>query len=146
MKTKKGDFIEIDFVGKLKEENIIFDLTDAKVAKENNIYHDDHPYKPIIICLGKKDVIKGLDDFLLDKEADKEYEIEIKPEDAFGKKQQELIKLVPTSVFTKQNIQPFPGLQVNLNNIPAIIKTVSGGRTLVDFNHPLSGKTLAYKI
>ena len=145
-KTKKGDFIEIDYTGIIKEENMIFDVTDEKIAKQNNIYHKEHTYRPITICLGKKDVVNGLDNFLIDKEINKEYELEIQPEDAFGKKQQELIKLLPTSVFTKQNIQPYPGLQVNLNNLIAIIKTVSGGRTLVDFNHPLAGKTLFYRI
>ncbi len=146
MKTKSGDFIEIDYTGKLKEENMIFDVTNEDTAKQNNLYHEDHVYKPIIICLGKKDVVKGLDNFLIDKEQNKEYELEIQPEDAFGKKHQELIKLLPTSAFTKQNIQPYPGLQVNLNNLTAVIKTVSGGRTLVDFNHPLAGKTLIYKV
>ncbi len=146
MKTKLGDFIEIDYTGKLKEENIIFDVTNEDTAKQNNLYHENHVYKPIIICLGKKDMVKGLDNFLVDKEQNKEYELEVQPEDAFGKKHQELIKLLPISAFTKQNIQPYPGLQVNLNNLTAIVKTVSGGRTLVDFNHPLAGKTLIYKV
>ena len=146
MKTKLGDFIEIDYTGKLKEENIIFDVTNEGTAKQNNLYHENHVYKPIIICLGKKDMVKGLDNFLVDKEQNKEYELEVQPEDAFGKKHQELIKLLPASAFTKQNIQPYPGLQVNLNNLTAIVKTVSGGRTLVDFNHPLAGKTLIYKV
>ena len=146
MKTKLGDFIEIDYTGKLKEENIIFDVTNEDTAKQNNLYHENHVYKPIIICLGKKDMVKGLDNFLVDKEQNKEYELEVQPEDAFGKKHQELIKLLPASAFTKQNIQPYPGLQVNLNNLTAIVKTVSGGRTLVDFNHPLAGKTLIYKV
>ena len=39
-----------------------------------------------------------------------------------------------------------PGLQVNIDGIFGIIKTVSGGRTLVDFNHPLSGKELSYDV
>lgn len=146
MKTKSGDFIEIDYTGKLKEENVIFDVTNEDTAKQNNLYHEDHIYKPIIICLGKKDMVKGLDNFLVDKEQNKEYELEVQPEDAFGKKHQELIKLLPTSTFTKQNIQPYSGLQVNLNNLTATVKTVSGGRTLVDFNHPLAGKTLVYKV
>jgi hypothetical protein len=38
-----------------------------------------------------------------------------------------------------------PGLQVNIDGKVGVIKTVSGGRTLVDFNHPLSGKELSYE-
>ncbi len=145
MKIKKGDFIEIDYVGKIKEENKIFDLTDEKTAKENKIYDKDHRYKPIIICLGYNDIIKGLDEELTDKELGK-YEIEIKSEKAFGRKTYELIKLVPNSVFNHENIRPFPGLQVNIEGLIGIIRSVSGGRSLVDFNHPLAGKDLVYSV
>jgi len=39
-----------------------------------------------------------------------------------------------------------PGMQLNIDGMVGTIKTVSGGRTLVDFNHPLAGKELLYKI
>jgi len=35
--VSKKDFIEIEYTGKLKEENVIFDTTDEKVAKENKL-------------------------------------------------------------------------------------------------------------
>ena len=49
-------------------------------------------------------------------------------------------------MFRKQNINAVPGLQVNLDGIIGTIKTVTGGRTLVDFNHPLSGKKVIYEL
>ena len=145
MELKKGDFIEIDYVGKIKEENKIFDLTDEEVAKKNNIYDKNHKYKPIIICLGYHDIIKGLDEELINKDLGK-YNIEINADKAFGKKTYELIKLVPNSVFNKEDIKPFPGLHVNIDGIIGIVRSVSGGRSLVDFNHPLAGKDLIYEI
>ncbi len=96
-------------------------------------------------CIGEGQVVPGLDKALEEKEVGKEYEIELKPEEAFGKKDVKLIKLVPTSIFAKQKISPFPGLSVNIDGMFGIIKTVTGGRTLVDFNHPLSGKEIKYK-
>ena len=41
---------------------------------------------------------------------------------------------------------PQPGLQVDIDGQMGIVKTVSGGRTIVDFNHPLSGKELVYEV
>ena len=35
---------------------------------------------------------------------------------------------------------------MNIDGIFGIVRTVSGGRTLVDFNHPLSGKDIKYEI
>lgn len=145
MKTKVGDFIELEYLARTKDDNKIFDLTNEQFAKKNNLYQEGKTYSPIIICLGYNDIVPGLDKQLIDKELGK-YNIEVKAEEAFGKKSTELIKLVPTNIFTQQNIKPFPGLHVNLDNIYGVIRSVSGGRTIVDFNHPLAGKDLVYEI
>ena len=145
MKVKKGDFIELDFIARLKENNKIFDLTDEKIAKENNIYDKKHEYHPIIVCIGNGDVVKGLDKELEDKEVGKDYKIELKAEDAFGKKDAKLFQLVNTNKFRQENILPYPGLQVNVDNMFGIVRTVSGNRTMIDFNHPLAGKEIIYE-
>lgn len=146
MKVKKGDFITIDYVGRVKETNQIFDLTDEELAKKENIHQEGAKYKPVIVCIGEGDVVKGVDEALVNKEAGKSFKIEISPEKGFGKKDAKLIQLVNTNVFIKQNINPVPGLQVNINNMIGTIRTVTGGRTLVDFNHPLAGRDLIYEI
>ena len=146
MKTKKGDFIEIEYTAIIKEGSIVFDTTDEKTAKENKLHDKNVNYKPIVVCLGNKELVPGLDDFLVDKETDKEYEVEIRAKEAFGEKDSKLYQLVNTHKFLKQNIRPFPGLQVNIDNILGIVKSVSGGRTMVDFNHPLAGKDVIYKV
>ncbi|HJN56908.1 MAG: peptidylprolyl isomerase [Candidatus Woesearchaeota archaeon] len=142
---KKHDFIEIEYTGKLKEEDVIFDTTDADVAKKNNL-HSHSDYGPVVVCVGENQVLRGIDKGLDGKEIGKEYDVEIKPEDAFGSKDAKLIQLIPTSKFKQQKIQPMPGMQINIDNTIGIVKTVSGGRTLVDFNHPLAGKDLFYKV
>lgn len=146
MKLQKGDFVEIEYTGRLKDSNEVFDTTDEAVAKSNNLHNPKIKYGPLIICIGQRDVLKGLDDQLEGKETEKTYTLTLQPENAFGKKQAKLIQLIPTSKFTKNNIKPFPGLQVNADGMLGIIKTVSGGRTLVDFNHPFSSKEILYDL
>lgn len=143
---KEKDFIELEYTGKIKEDNLIFDTTNKETAKKNNLFDEKAEYSPIVICVGQGQIIKGLDKALVGKETQKQYTIEIKAEEAYGKKNIKLIQLISTSKFQKQNIQPMPGLQVNIDGMLGIIKTVSGGRTLVDFNHPLAGKDLVYDI
>ncbi len=145
MAIKKGDFIEIDFIGRIKETNEIFDLTSEKDAKANNIFNPKAKYCPKKICVGEGHVVKGLDEALIGKDL-KEYKIELVPEQSFGKKDPKLMKIVSTNIFTKQNIRPFPGLQVNIDNVIGTIRSVSGGRTIVDFNHPLAGRNIVYEI
>ena len=145
MAIKKGDFVEIDFVGKIKDTNEIFDLTKEEVAKEKKLYNSRFTYKPITICVGEGELIKGLDEKLIGKDKGK-CTIELKSEEGFGKKNPSLLKLVPIKIFTKENLKPFPGLNVNINGLIGTVRSVSGGRVIVDFNHPLSGKDLVFDI
>ena len=146
MKIKIKDFVEVEYTGTIKEDNLIFDTTDEQLAKDNNLFNENMAYGPVVICLGEGQVLKGLDDELISKEAEKEYTIELSAEKAFGKKDPKLIQLIPTSKFSQQKIRPMPGLQLNIDGLLGIVKTVSGGRTLVDFNHPLAGKDVVYKV
>lgn len=145
MALKNKDFIEIEYTGKVKDENIVFDTTNEKTAKENNLSDQNTEFGPIVVCLGEGMLLKGLEDELIGKDPGS-YNIDIEAEKGFGKKDPKLIKLIPTAKFKKQQIQPVPGLQLNIDGMFGTIKTVSGGRTLVDFNHPLSGKELNYDI
>lgn len=145
-KIQVKDFLELEYTGKLKEGNAIFDTTDKKVAEEAGIAEKNRVYEPTIICIGEGHLLKGLDEALQGKEVGKKYTIELKPEDAFGRKNMKLIQLVATNKFKQQGIQPMPGLQVNIDGLFGTIKSVSGGRTLVDFNHPLAGQELVYEV
>jgi FKBP-type peptidyl-prolyl cis-trans isomerase SlyD len=146
MKIKKGDFIEIDYVGRLKDSGQIFDLTKKDIAEKEKVANKSADYSPKIICVGAQDIVKGLDDFIVGKETGKSYSIELDSDNAFGKKNPKLIKMMPLSVFKKQKLNPFPGLQINIDGMLGIVRTCSGGRVLVDFNHPLSGREVVYEI
>ncbi len=145
-KINKNDFVEIDYIARIKDTSQIFDLTNEETAKKENIYNPEIKYKPIIICIGQGDIIKGLENELIGKETNKDYKIELKAENAFGIKDPKMMKLVPSNIFRKQKINPMPGLQVEVNGIFGVIKTVSSGRCIVDFNHPLSGKDISYEL
>ena len=144
--VKKEDFVEIEYTGKIKEDGTVFDTTSEKTAKENNIYNQNMRYGSVIVCLGEGHILKGLEKALEGKDIDKDYTIELAPDEGFGKKDPKMIQLIQTSKFKKQGIQPMPGLQINVDGMLGVVKTVSGGRTLVDFNNPLSGKDLVYTV
>jgi FKBP-type peptidyl-prolyl cis-trans isomerase SlyD len=142
--TKNKDFVEIEYTGRADGE--VFDTTDESLANKEDLPKNNAVYGPITICLGESHLVKGLDKELIGKETNKEYTIELSPENAFGKKKAELFKLIPRSTFLKQEINPMPGLQVNIEGVVGTVKTVSGGRVYVDFNHYLSGKDINYEV
>ena len=61
-KMKKGDFIELDFIGRIKSSNEIFDLTSEEEAKKNNLYSENYKYGSVIICIGQGQILKYIDD------------------------------------------------------------------------------------
>ncbi|MFH0752761.1 MAG: peptidylprolyl isomerase [archaeon] len=146
VKIKKGDFVKIKYVGRLKDDNYIFDLNDEEVAKKENIYNDKVEYKPFTVCVGQKDVVKGLDEALVGKEPKEKFSVELQPEDAFGKKDPKFMQLVSAKKFKEKNMRPYPGMPITINNTPGIVKTVSGGRIMVDFNHPLASREVKYDV
>lgn len=142
---KKHDFIEIEYTGKLKDSGDVFDTTKIEVAKANNLPTEKAEFGSRNICVGENQMLRGLEAELIGKEPGT-YTINLSAENAFGKKDAKLLKLIPLKVFTKENIMPMPGLQVSIDGVNGTIRTVTGGRTLVDFNHPLSGKNITYEV
>ena len=143
---KEGDFVEIDFTGKIADDATVFDTTLEEEAKKANIHDATIKYEPVRICIGEKHLIPGLDKNLTGKESGKDYAFRIPAEDGFGNKNPKLFRLIATGKFHSQKINPVPGLQVNMDGVIGTVRSVSGGRTIVDFNHPLAGKELEYKV
>ena len=139
-KTKKKDFVEIEFIGLANGE--IFDTNIKKEAEKSGMNIEE---KPLIVCIGEGMVVKGFDKELEDKELGKKYKIKLSPENAFGKRNPSLIKIIPHSIFKEKQINPVSGLMLNLDGMLAKILSVSGGRVITDFNNPLAGKDIEYE-
>jgi FKBP-type peptidyl-prolyl cis-trans isomerase 2 len=142
-KIKKRDFIEIEFTAKNLSNNEVFDTNIIEEAKKLNMNVKD--IKPFILCVGEGFVVKGFDEALEGKETDKEYTIKLQPEKAFGKRDKNLIRLIPLKMFLEQKIMPQAGMTLALDNNLVKVVSVSGGRVLVDFNNPIAGKDVEYK-
>ncbi len=139
-KINKNDFVEIEFTG--YSQGLAFDTTSKEEANKLGLEAD---VKPIIISVGNQMIINGFDNALAGKEIGKEYTINIQPKEAFGPRNPSLIRTIPLKVFVQKQINPYPGLTVQLDNYLAKILSVSGGRVIVDFNNPLAGKEIEYK-
>jgi len=144
-KIKAGDFIELDYTARIKDTEIVFDTTKESDAKKHGIHSKEAKYKPLIIKVGQGQLVPGLDAYIVDKTPGT-YKVDLEPEKAFGKKNAKLLRLVSITEFHKNQIQPMPGLEVELDNRRGIVRTVNGGRVIVDFNHPLSSKDITYDV
>ncbi|MBN1274791.1 peptidylprolyl isomerase [Candidatus Woesearchaeota archaeon] len=143
-KVKKGDFIELDYTGKVKEEGAVFDTTLKSVADEHGL-NSQKSFKPVIVCVGERHVLPGVDARLEGLSIGK-HAFDIPAEEAFGKKDAKRLQLIPNKKFREQGVNPVPGLEIDVDNQVGTVRAVSGGRVIVDFNHPLASKDLSYDV
>jgi len=141
MELKKKDFIEIEFTGRVKGGDI-FDSNIKKDLENTNLNFEP---KPFVFSLGEGMFLKGVEDHLIGKDLG-DYELDLTPENAFGKRDPKLIQLMSMKVFRDQNLNPVPGVIFNFDGRIAKVLSVSGGRIMVDFNNPVAGKEVSYKI
>jgi FKBP-type peptidyl-prolyl cis-trans isomerase 2 len=143
---KEGDFVEIDYAGKIKSTGDYFDVTSEEKAKEVGLYQQNKEFKPVTVVVGARHVIEGLDDALLEIGVGDETSIEIPAEKAFGKRDPKLITTVPLREFSKQGIMPRAGMKLDIGGSWATVKNVSSGRVTLDFNHSLASRDLVYDL
>ncbi|VVB58363.1 Putative FKBP-type peptidyl-prolyl cis-trans isomerase [Candidatus Anstonella stagnisolia] len=143
---KPGDLVRMDYTGKLARDGAVFDTTMEDVAKQGGIYSQQVPYCPKLVVFGMGRMMEGLEEMLPTLEIGKKKEILIKCEKAFGQKDKNLIRVLSLSDFRKQNVHPVVGMTISMNGTPGIIKSISSGRVMVDFNHPLAGEDLQYSV
>jgi len=143
---KKGDWVRINFLGKIKSTGEVFDLTREEDAKENGIFDEKKKYGPVLIIIGGGMIIPGVEKELMGMEVGENRSFDVKPQEALGPRRVELIRVIPAAKFVQKNINPFPGMWVNVDGRSCKIQSVSAGRIRVDFNHPLAGKELSYSI
>jgi len=143
MPLQKKDFIEIEFTGRIKDGNIF----DSNIKSDIDKAHLKLEAEPFTLCLGEGMFLKGVEDFLIGKpENPSIYKIELEPKDAFGIRDTKLIQVIPINIFYQQKTNPSPGMIFNFDGRIGKILSVSGGRVITDFNHPLAGKNVLYEI
>ena len=138
--VQKGDFIKLSYTGKLAN-GVVFDTTDANIAKENGIYNEKATYSPETIVVGKGYVVAGLDEDIIGKDVGYHGEVVVSPEKGFGIKRIDLIETIPSKKF-KEKVQP--GMRVQIQGRTGMIESTAGGRVRVNFNPAFAGETLTY--
>lgn len=143
---EKGDIIRWEYEAwAVNGEETLIDTTKEDLAKEHGIHDPNAKYGPMVSIVGAGRLIKGIEEELLKAEVGKDYEVTIPPEKAYGERDPKLVKIHSYRELARQKIEPEIGKEVIINNRRGRIVTVTPGRVVIDFNHPLAGKTLRYK-
>jgi len=146
MPLEEGTFALVEYTLRVKDTGEVIDTTSEEEARKAGIYDPKDRYGPRLVIVGEGRLLPGLEKAIREMNEGEEKEVEIPPEDAFGKRDPERIKILSKNQFIKSGVVPEPGKIVEINNQLAVIRSVTGGRVVVDFNHPLAGKTILAKV
>ncbi len=139
-----GDFIKIDYSMRVGDDKKLVSTSSEQLAKDNSIFNENTKYGPIAVVVGADQVFKKIDDSFKEAQIDKEVEVTLTPEEAYGVRDPKNIKVHSYIEFKRQNIDPVPGQEIYLNHRRGKVLSVTPGRVLVDYNPPHAGKTIVY--
>ena len=115
---------------------------------DGKVFDSSEGREPLEFTIGENQVIPGFEDGVKSMKLNQEKTIKIKPNEAYGEVNQQLIISVPRKKFPKE-IEANGRLILKGpqgQSIPAIIKEVKDNIVIIDLNHPLAGKELNFKV
>jgi FKBP-type peptidyl-prolyl cis-trans isomerase SlyD len=105
---------------------------------------------PLLYVHGAGQIVPGLEQALEGKEAGFQQQVVVSAADGYGDRDEEATRTVPRDAFPPEAPievgSEFVVVDDQQNQVPLRILKVEGGNVTVDFNHPLSGKTLHFDV
>ena len=143
---KEGDIVRVDYEVWIKDTDELYDTTMEEVAKEHGIYDPSKKYRSVVVIVGESDLLDDVENAIKNGNVGDEIEVELPPEKAYGPRDPKLIRVHSYRELARLDIEPEVGKEVYIRGMMGKIISVTPGRVLVDYNHPLAGKTVKYKL
>ncbi len=132
-KVKNGDFVQLHYTGTL-EDDTIFDSSDGR--------------GPLEFKVGGGGIIAGFNNAVMDMAVNEEKKVALTPDEAYGQLRDDLKREFPKTMLGDMQIEIGQNLRFSSPQGPISgqVVAIEGDKFMVDFNHPLAGKTLAFQI
>ena len=135
MAIKEGYHVKIEYTGTF-EDGTLFDSTDEQGA-------------PLEFQIGANQVIEGFEKAIATMELNEEKEITLKPEEAYGERQEDMVRDIPKENMPAEELKEGMTLMATLPTgmqVPVTVVGITDEHVKMDLNHPLAGKTLNFKL
>jgi FKBP-type peptidyl-prolyl cis-trans isomerase SlyD len=129
------------------EKNSVVHFHYAVSEVEKSELESSHGRDPMAILIGHGNIIAGLEEAMMGREAGEKFSITVTPDQAYGEKREGLNQRIPRKVFKGAKLAP--GMQVvlptEMGPRPMTVLKVGISVVDVDLNHPMAGKTLSFE-
>ncbi len=132
-KIKNGDFVQLHYTGSL-EDGTVFDTSEDR--------------GPLEFQVGGGGIIAGFNDAVIGMEVNGEKNVTLAPDEAYGEHRDDLKREFPNDMLGDNVIELGQELRFASPQGPVYgrVLEIKPDKFVVDFNHPLAGKTLMFKI
>ena len=142
VKAENGDKVGVDYLGTL-DDGTVFDTSIKEEAEKAGLPLRPS-YAPLEFTVGAGQMIKGFDEGVVGMAEGEEKNVKISPGEAYGEVDPSRVVDVP-----KENMPE--GVEVgmmltNQQGMQGKIIEIGNETVKMDFNHPLAGKALNFKI
>ena len=105
---------------------------------------------PLTYVVGNRDIIPGLEAQLNGMRTNEEKVVNVASKDAYGDVDPKAFKEFPKTALPK-GLAPKVGMVLQAtapdgSKFPAVISEIKGDKVVLNFNHPLAGKALTFKV
>ncbi len=130
-------------------DGVVVDL-DYTLKVDDEVVDSSEGGQPIKFIQGQGHIIEGLEKELYGMKLGEDKEVVVPPEKGYGTVNEEAIIDVPKEEFPEE-IPLKPGTELKVQNkqgetMDARIASVESNSVRLDFNHPLAGKDLHFKV
>jgi len=109
-----------------------------------------HGHDPLVYVHGTGGIVRGLEEALAGKKAGDRFEVDIAPEQGFGKRHEALVQTLPLSMLGDGSSVPAVGARLKAQTgrgpLDVVVTAVDGSSITVDGNHPLAGRPFRARV
>ena len=125
---------------------IEYTLKDAKTGEQLDT---NVGQAPLEFVSGKGQIIKGLEDKLVNMSANEEADVLVEAKDGYGEYNDEAVQTLPKEQFA--GIELSEGMSLygqgeHGETIQVVVKSFDDTNVTIDYNHPMAGRTLMFSV
>lgn len=133
MQVERGTKVKLHFSLALEDGSLI----DSNFDKQ-----------PASFIIGDGNLLPGFESVILGLESGQKREFTIPPENAFGQHNPQNVQDVDRTNFAEDKLEigAVFSFQNGDGELPGVIIGIEGEKVMIDFNHPLAGQSILFKV
>jgi len=124
--------------------SIEYEVRDGNTVVDSNVGK-----APLVFMFGKGQIIPGLENGIANMSVGEKGDILVEPKDAYGELNPDAIQEVPKEQFAGIDLETgmtLYGQGEDGSTVQVVVKEIGQNSVIIDFNHPLAGKSLMFSV